>query len=195
LWQTISNTATGIARIESNLVVDLDTNKSAFDSIFREDHTRLRRLIRSKKKQNHIQLDRIEQNYLLVKGLSPIDESKLQDKRELVINSLSHWFMSVYALKMIFREIIDELRTAKEQYNDVIIGNPGDDITDTKGGFDSNFGDAVNGDGSGDDVILSGEGGGGNFGDTEFGDGSGDDVMNPLFFLNPHLLVLFLTGS
>jgi hypothetical protein len=78
---------------------------------------------------------------------------------------------------------------------DVIIGNPGDDIIDTKGGFDSNFGDAVNGDGSGDDVILSGEGGGGNFGDTEFGDGSGDDVMNPLFFLNPHLLVLFLTGS
>jgi hypothetical protein len=117
--------------LESNLVVDLDTNKSAFDSIFREDHTRLRRLIRSKKKQNHIQLDRIEQNYLLVKGLSPIDESKLQDKRELVINSLSHWFMSVYALKMIFREIIDELRTAKEQYNIYI--SETDDIRKKKG--------------------------------------------------------------
>jgi hypothetical protein len=102
---------------EAKLERNLDSTKSTFETIFAEDHNRLQWLVKSKKKEKHIQLAKIEGNYLLVKGLPPIDESKLQDQRELVINSLSHWFMAVYALRMIFREIIDELRTARDHYN------------------------------------------------------------------------------
>jgi Ca2+-binding RTX toxin-like protein len=40
---------------------------------------------------------------------------------------------------------------------DEIVGTPGDDLIDSKGGNDVNFGDIIEGDGSGDDVIVSGE--------------------------------------
>jgi hypothetical protein len=103
---------------DADLEEKLDSSKSTLDTIFREDHDTLQELVRSKNEQKYISLGKIEKgNYLLTKGLPPIDESKSQDKRELVIYLLSHWFMSVYALKMIFREIIDELRTTKEQHN------------------------------------------------------------------------------
>jgi hypothetical protein len=85
---------------------------------------------------------------------------------------------------------------------DFIIGTPGDDVIDSKGGDDRNYGDTsffgdgsgddiinsgeesdvnlgdtVDGTGSGDDVIVSGDGGGTNRGDTAEGEGSGDDVI------------------
>ena len=60
---------------------------------------------------------------------------------------------------------------------DEIFGTLGDDIIDSKGGGDGNFGDRIRGDGSGDDVIVSGEGNNVNEGDTAIGDGSGDDVI------------------
>jgi hypothetical protein len=60
---------------------------------------------------------------------------------------------------------------------DFIVGTPGDDIIDSKGNRDDNYGDTVIGDGSGDDVIFSGEGHDLNYGDTEVGDGSGNDVI------------------
>ena len=41
---------------------------------------------------------------------------------------------------------------------DRIVGTPGADLIDSKGGDDRNFGDTLFGDGSGDDVIVSGEG-------------------------------------
>src|SRR5215217_7122385 len=59
-----------------------------------------------------------------------------------------------------------------------LIGTPGNDKIDSKGGNDNNFGDTVEGDGSGDDKINSGEGFDINRGDTLFGDGSGDDKIN-----------------
>jgi hypothetical protein len=46
---------------------------------------------------------------------------------------------------------------------DVIVGTPEDDIIDSKGGNDDNFGDTFSGDGSGDNVIDSGEGNDFNF--------------------------------
>jgi hypothetical protein len=103
--------------LEANLERNLDSTKSTFEIIFAEDHNRLQQLVKSKKKEKHIQLAKIEGNYLLVKGLPPIDESKLHDQRELVIYSLSHWFMAVYALRMILSEIIAELRMAKDNYS------------------------------------------------------------------------------
>ncbi len=61
---------------------------------------------------------------------------------------------------------------------DEIVGTPGEDVIDSKGGNDFNFGDTFRGDGSGDDVILSGEGSDGNYGDTrEEGVGSGEDKI------------------
>ena len=60
---------------------------------------------------------------------------------------------------------------------DRIVGTPLDDIIDSKGGQDSNFGDTVVGDGSGNDVIDSGEGSDVNTGDTGSGQGSGNDVI------------------
>ncbi|MGH9924661.1 MAG: calcium-binding protein [Nitrososphaeraceae archaeon] len=60
---------------------------------------------------------------------------------------------------------------------DEIVGTPEDDIIDSKGGGDVNFGDTAFGDGSGNDVINSGEGVDVNFGDTLVGDGSGDDII------------------
>jgi hypothetical protein len=61
---------------------------------------------------------------------------------------------------------------------DRIVGTPLDDIIDSKGGDDRNFGDTQVGDGSGDDVINSGEGDDANFGDTANGQGSGDDIID-----------------
>jgi Ca2+-binding RTX toxin-like protein len=63
---------------------------------------------------------------------------------------------------------------------DVLVGTPEDDVIDSKGGRDFNFGDTVGGDGSGDDIINSGEGDDSNFGDAVpafGGTGSGDDVI------------------
>jgi Ca2+-binding RTX toxin-like protein len=60
---------------------------------------------------------------------------------------------------------------------DEIIGTPLDDLIDSKGGNDFNFGDALEGDGFGDDVIVSGEESDLNNGDTNDGDGFGDDVI------------------
>ncbi len=60
---------------------------------------------------------------------------------------------------------------------DIIVGTPQDDIIDSKGGRDINYGDAINGDGSGDDVIVSGDDGDLNAGDTFAGAGSGNDVI------------------
>jgi hypothetical protein len=60
---------------------------------------------------------------------------------------------------------------------DFIIGTPEDDIIDSKGGDDGNFGDALEDDGFGDDVIISGDGSDLNNGDTNDGDGFGDDVI------------------
>ena len=59
-----------------------------------------------------------------------------------------------------------------------LVGTPGNDNIDSKGGNDRNLGDAVIGDGSGDDKINSGEGSDTNSGDTLVGDGSGDDKIN-----------------
>jgi Ca2+-binding RTX toxin-like protein len=58
---------------------------------------------------------------------------------------------------------------------DRIVGTPGDDIIDSKGGNDQNFGDTVFGDGSGDDNIISEDAGDVNYGDTVRGEGSGND--------------------
>jgi Ca2+-binding RTX toxin-like protein len=59
---------------------------------------------------------------------------------------------------------------------DVIVGTPEDDLIDSKGGDDSNFGDAdpeafpeLGGTGSGDDIIVSGEDN-----DANTGSGGGD---------------------
>src|SRR5687768_18612290 len=60
---------------------------------------------------------------------------------------------------------------------DFIIGTPEDDLIDSKGGNDRNFGDTRFGDGSGDDVINSGDGHNTNFGDTRSGNGTGNDVI------------------
>jgi hypothetical protein len=57
----------------------------------------------------------------------------------------------------------------------VIVGTPGADLIDSKGGSDDNFGDTMIGDGSGNDVIDSGEGRDINFGDAFSGEGSGND--------------------
>src|SRR5215207_8939620 len=59
-----------------------------------------------------------------------------------------------------------------------LIGTPGNDKIDSKGGNDGNIGDTIEGDGSGNDKINSGEGNDDNFGDTEVGTGSGDDKIN-----------------
>src|SRR5215216_5386675 len=59
-----------------------------------------------------------------------------------------------------------------------LIGTPGNDKIDSKGGNDGNIGDTIEGDGSGNDKINSGEGNDDNFGDTLVGDGSGDDKIN-----------------
>ena len=59
-----------------------------------------------------------------------------------------------------------------------LIGTPGNDNIDSKGGNDRNFGDTEQGDGSGDDKINSGDGRDTNFGDTgDVGDGSGNDKI------------------
>jgi serralysin len=62
-----------------------------------------------------------------------------------------------------------------------LIGTPGNDNIDSKGGNDCNYGDSFSGDGSGDDKIKSGSGDDTYYGDTnpEFGGtGSGDDKIN-----------------
>src|SRR5215216_449220 len=64
-----------------------------------------------------------------------------------------------------------------------LIGTPGNDKIDSKGGNDGNIGDTIEGDGSGNDKINSGDGVDINRGDTLFGDGgdgtgSGDDKIN-----------------
>src|SRR5215217_8945223 len=59
-----------------------------------------------------------------------------------------------------------------------LIGTPGNDKIDSKGGNDNNFGDTVEGDGSGDDKINSGKGDDVNIGDSGDGTGSGDDKIN-----------------
>jgi Ca2+-binding RTX toxin-like protein len=41
--------------------------------------------------------------------------------------------------------------------DDEIVGTPGADQIDSKGGNDQNFGDTLEGDGSGDDVIVEKE--------------------------------------
>ena len=48
----------------------------------------------------------------------------------------------------------------------LLVGTPGDDEIDSKGGIDFNYGDTQFGDGSGDDVIDSGEEDDVNLGDT-----------------------------
>jgi hypothetical protein len=61
---------------------------------------------------------------------------------------------------------------------DEIIGTPLDDLIDSKGGNDFNFGDALEGDGFGDDVIVSGDGDDqstGNGGADVFVCGEGED--------------------
>ena len=60
---------------------------------------------------------------------------------------------------------------------DFIVGTPGDDKIDSKGGGDLNFGDAIVGDGSGNDKINSGDGNDINSGDSFSGDGSGNDKI------------------
>jgi Ca2+-binding RTX toxin-like protein len=60
---------------------------------------------------------------------------------------------------------------------DTIVGTPEDDLIDSKGGGDVNFGDSQFGDGSGNDIIASGGGNDQNRGDTQFLDGSGNDVI------------------
>jgi hypothetical protein len=60
---------------------------------------------------------------------------------------------------------------------DVIVGTPADDIIDSKGSCDLNYGDTLSGEGSGHDVIDSGEGDDANYGDTSRGEGSGHDVI------------------
>ncbi len=63
---------------------------------------------------------------------------------------------------------------------DRIVGTPEDDVINSKGGSDANYGDATTADvedASGDDVIISGEGNDKNNGDTAEGSGSGDDVI------------------
>jgi Ca2+-binding RTX toxin-like protein len=65
--------------------------------------------------------------------------------------------------------------------NDFIIGTPGADLIDSKGGDDYNIGDTQFGDGSGNDVIVSGEGNDFNQGDagiTVGSHGSGGDIIN-----------------
>jgi Ca2+-binding RTX toxin-like protein len=59
-----------------------------------------------------------------------------------------------------------------------LVGTPGNDKIDSKGGNDRNRGDTAFGDGSGDDKINSGKGDDVNFGDTTEGTGSGDDKIN-----------------
>ena len=63
---------------------------------------------------------------------------------------------------------------------DFIIGTPGEDLIDSKGGDDINEGDTELGDGSGNDVILSGEGDDqstGNGGRDIFVCGGGEDTV------------------
>jgi hypothetical protein len=73
---------------------------------------------------------------------------------------------------------------------DFIVGTPGDDQIDSKGGADRNHGDTEFGDGSGDDVMVSGGGNDINFGDTFVGDGSGNDVIEVEEELIPILEIL-----
>jgi len=101
---------------------------------------------------------------------------------------------------------------------DEIVGTPGDDLIDSKGGNDVNFGDIIEGDGSGDDVIVSGEdddtntgnggrdifvcGGGEDDTVTDYNEAEGDiatpDCENSsqsfLFFLSASLFFLQLTN-
>src|SRR5215216_8208704 len=58
-----------------------------------------------------------------------------------------------------------------------LIGTPGNDKIDSKGGNDFNSGDPFEGVGSGNDKINSGDGNDENVGDAGFG-GSGDDKIN-----------------
>jgi len=106
------------ALLEADLQAKLDFGRSTFAAIFEEDQNGLRKLITSKKKQNHIQLDKIrEWNYLLAKGLPLLNKYKLEDEHELARYLLCHWFMAANALRVIFEATIDTLRTYREQYN------------------------------------------------------------------------------
>jgi Ca2+-binding RTX toxin-like protein len=61
--------------------------------------------------------------------------------------------------------------------NDSLVGTPGDDLINSKGGEDENIGDSENDDGFGNDIIFSGEGDDNNYGDAgEQGEGFGNDI-------------------
>jgi hypothetical protein len=103
---------------EADLESRLESGKSAFEEIFKEDQSRLWNLIKLAKKQRYIQLDKIKQwDYILANGLPPLSKDKLTNLHERVKYRLCHWFMAAYALNQILKVMVDTLRTAKEQYN------------------------------------------------------------------------------
>ena len=61
--------------------------------------------------------------------------------------------------------------------NDSLVGTPGDDLINSKGGEDENIGDSENDDGFGNDIIFSGEGDDLNYGDSQEGEGFGNDII------------------
>ena len=61
--------------------------------------------------------------------------------------------------------------------NDSLVGTPGDDLINSKGGEDENIGDSEIDDGFGNDIILSGEGDDFNHGDTLDNDAHGNDII------------------
>jgi hypothetical protein len=103
---------------EDGLESELESGKSTFEKIFKEDHARLWNLIKTAKKQRHIKLDTIQQwDYILANGLAPLNKDKLNNLQERVKYRLCHWFMAAYALKQILEDMVDTLRIAKEHYN------------------------------------------------------------------------------
>jgi RTX calcium-binding nonapeptide repeat (4 copies) len=61
--------------------------------------------------------------------------------------------------------------------SDRVIGTPEDDIIDSKGSADVNYGDTILGSRSGNHHTVSGDRNARNVGDTVEGEGSGDDVL------------------
>ena len=61
--------------------------------------------------------------------------------------------------------------------NDSLVGTPGDDLINSKGGEDENIGDSENDDGFGNDIIFSGEGDDFSYGDTLDNDAHGNDII------------------
>jgi Ca2+-binding RTX toxin-like protein len=62
--------------------------------------------------------------------------------------------------------------------NDSLVGTPGDDLINSKGGEDENIGDSENDDGFGNDIIVSGEREDTNEGDASIlEDSSGNDII------------------